>query len=366
MPNKGVVPNSGEAPNTPRRERDPLRTGVFGVVLVVCVVLIAFGYAGLPFWPQGKIYDAYFTDAGGITPGNAVYVSGYKVGKVASVGLAGDSAKVTFNVDRHVVVGDQSMASIRTDTILGERSIAVTPAGGGRATTIPLSRTTTPYTLAGALEDLGNNANNLNKPQFEQALNVLTDTLHDATPELRGALDGVTSLSRTLNRRDEALQSLLAHAKSVTAVLSQRANQVNKLVDDGNELFAALDERRAAIGQLISGIGGLSTQISGFVADNRKEFGPALSKLNLVLANLNERRDYITEALKRLPSYATSLGEVVGSGPGFNVNVFSVLPAPMVAMVFDFFYQPGKLPASLSDYLRGLIQERWVIRPKSP
>ena len=343
-----------------------MRTGVFGVVLVVCVVLIAFGYAGLPFWPQGKIYDAYFTDAGGITPGNAVYVSGYKVGKVASVGLAGDSAKVTFNVDRHIVVGDQSMASIRTDTILGERSIAVTPAGGGRATTIPLSRTTTPYTLAGALEDLGNNANNLNKPQFEQALNVLTDTLHDATPELRGALDGVTSLSRTLNGRDEALQSLLAHAKSVTAVLSQRANQVNKLVDDGNELFAALDERRAAIGQLISGIGGLSTQISGFVADNRKEFGPALSKLNLVLANLNERRDYITEALKRLPSYATSLGEVVGSGPGFNVNVFSVLPAPMVAMVFDFFYQPGKMPASLSDYLRGLIQERWVIRPKSP
>ena len=79
-----------------KREPDPLRTGIFGVVLVVCVVLLAFGYAGLPFWPQGKIYDAYFTDAGGITPGNAVYVSGLKVGKVQSVGLAGDSAKVTF------------------------------------------------------------------------------------------------------------------------------------------------------------------------------------------------------------------------------------------------------------------------------
>ena len=41
--------------------------------------------------------------------------------------LAGDSAKVTFTVDRHVVVGDQSLAAIRTDTILGERSLAVTP-----------------------------------------------------------------------------------------------------------------------------------------------------------------------------------------------------------------------------------------------
>lgn len=336
------------------------------MVLVVCVVLIAFGYAALPFFPQGKIYDAYFTDAGGINPGNAVYVSGFKVGKVTSVGLAGDSAKISFSVDRHVTVGDQSLAAIRTDTILGERSIAVSPAGSGRATTIPLSRTTTPYTLAGALEDLGQNANNLDKPQFEQALDVLTDTLHDATPELRGALDGVTSLSRTLNRRDEALQSLLTHAKSVTGLLSQRAGQVNKLIDDGDQLFAALDERRAALGQLISGIQGLSQQISGFVADNRKEFGPALKKLNDVLSDLNERRDYISEALKRLPTYATELGEVVGSGPGFNVNVYGVIPAPLLATMFDFFYQPGKLPASLADYLRGLIQERWIIRPKSP
>ncbi len=349
-----------------KHERDPLRTGIFGVVLVVCVVLIAFGYAALPFWPQGKIYDAYFTDAGGINPGNAVYVSGFKVGKVTSVGLAGDSAKISFSVDRHVAVGDQSLAAIRTDTILGERSIAVSPAGSGRATIIPLSRTTTPYTLAGALEDLGQNANNLDKPQFEQALNVLTDTLHDATPELRGTLDGVTSLSRTLNRRDEALQSLLEHAKSVTGVLSQRAGQVNKLIEDGDQLFAALDERRAALGQLISGITGLSQEISGFVADNRKEFGPALKKLNDVLSDLNERRDYITEALKRLPTYATELGEVVGSGPGFNVNVYGVIPAPLLATMFDFFYQPGKLPASLADYLRGLIQERWIIRPKSP
>jgi phospholipid/cholesterol/gamma-HCH transport system substrate-binding protein len=57
---------------------------------------------------------------------------------------------------------------------------------------------------------------------------------------------------------------------------------------------------------------------------------------------------------------------VVGSGPGFNVNVYGVIPAPLLAAMFDFFYQPGKLPASLADYLRGLIQERWIIRPKSP
>ena len=349
-----------------REEADPLRTGIFGLVLVICIVLVAFGYTQLPFWPQGRSYEAYFTDAGGIAPGNDVYVSGVKVGQVKSVALAGDAAKVGFTVDRHIPVGRQSLAAIRTDTILGQRALAVTPAGGGSATTIPLSRTTTPYALGSALEDLGHNAGDLDKPQFEKSLQVLTDALHDATPQLRGALDGVTSLSRTLNRRDEALESLLAHAKSVTAVLAERAGQVNKLVLDGNQLFGALDERRAALAQLISGIDDVSQQLSGFVADNRKQFGPTLNKLNLVLDELNQRHEYISEALKRLPAYATTLGEVVGSGPGFNVNVYGVVPAPIVGMMFDAVFQPGKLPDSFADYLRGMLQERWIIRPQTP
>jgi phospholipid/cholesterol/gamma-HCH transport system substrate-binding protein len=346
--------------------RDPLRTGIFGVALVMCIVLVAFGYTKLPFWPQGRQYTAYFADAGGITPGNDVYVSGIKVGQVNSVALAGDTAKVGFTVDRHVNVGNQSLAAIRTQTILGQRSVAVTPSGSGMATTIPLSRTTTPYALGSALEDLGHNAGDLDKAQFEKSLQVLTDALHDATPQLRGALDGVTSLSRTLNRRDQALEDLLAHAKSVTAVLAQRADQVNKLVVDGDQLVAALDARRAALSELISGIDAVSAQLSGFVADNRKEFGPSLSKLNTVLDDLNDRRDYISEALKRLPPYATTLGEVVGTGPGFNVNVYGVIPAPIVGIMFDAVFQPGKLPASFADYLRGMIQERWRIRPQSP
>jgi phospholipid/cholesterol/gamma-HCH transport system substrate-binding protein len=345
---------------------NPLRTGIFGIALVACVVLVSFGYAKLPFWPQGKNYEAYFTDAGGISPGNDVNVSGIRVGKVSSVELAGDAAKVSFTVDRHVKVGDQTLVAIKTDTVLGQKSLAVSPAGGGTSTVIPLGRTTTPYTLNTALQDLGANSAELDKPKFEQALQTLTDSLHDATPQLHGALDGVAALSRSLNARDEALKELLAHAKSVSDTLAQRAGQVNQLVVDGNLLFAALDERRQALSNLISGIDGVSQQLSGFVADNRKEFGPALTKLNLVLDNLLQRRDHIGEALKRLPPYATALGEVVGNGPGFNINLYGLPPASLAEVLLDTYFQPGKLPASLADYLRGFIAERLIIRPKSP
>ena len=94
-------------------EGNPLRTGIFGIVLVACLVLVSFGYTSLPFWP----HEAYFTDAGGISPGNDVNVSGINVGKVTGVALAGDTAKVTFTVNRDVKVGDQSLVAIKTDTV---------------------------------------------------------------------------------------------------------------------------------------------------------------------------------------------------------------------------------------------------------
>jgi len=255
---------------------NPLRTGIFGIALVACLVLVSFGYTELPFWPQGKAYEAYFTDAGGISPGNDVNVSGIRVGKVTGVELAGDAAKVLFTVNRDVRVGDQSLVAIKTDTVLGEKSLGGHPTGHPRVDGDPV----------------GPDHDSLHPEQprcrisarmraswtsrsSRQALQTLTDTLRDATPQLRGALDGVANLSRSLNKRDEALEQLLAHAKKVTDTLAQRAGQVNQLITDGNLLFAALDERRQALSNLIAGIDGVSQQLSGFVADNKREFKPA-------------------------------------------------------------------------------------------
>ena len=345
---------------------NPLRTGILGIFVVVCLVLVSFGYTGLPWYPQGRDYEAYFSDAGGISPGSDVAVSGIKVGSVTSVSLAGDQAKVGFTVDRNIKVGNQTLVAIKTDTVLGQKSLSVTPSGSGDSTVIPSGRTTTPYTLNTALQDLGGNASALDKPKLEQALQALTDTLHDATPQLRGALDGVANLSRSLNTRDQALEELLLHAKNVSDTLAQRAGQVNQLITDGNQLFAALDERRQALSTLIAGIDDVSHQLSGFVADNKREFLPVLQRLDAVMANLLERKEHIGEALKRLPPYATALAEVVGNGPGFNINLYGLPPASMAEVLLDGYFQPGKLPDSLADMLRGYISERTLVRPKSP
>ncbi|MCA2246120.1 mammalian cell entry protein, partial [Mycobacterium sp. WUMAC-067] len=190
-----------------------------------------------------------------------------------------------------------------------------------------MGRTTTPYTLNNALQDLGKVAGGVDSEQLAQAMGVLTDALHEATPQLRSALEGITALSKTINNRDERIGQLLSHTQHVSQLLADRAGQINQLIGNGRDLFAALAERRQQLGVLISGIRDVARQISGFIADNRTQLGPSLKELNLVLDNLNSRQTQIGESLKRLPVYSTELGEVVGSGPGFSVNTYGLPPA---------------------------------------
>lgn len=354
--------------NDGSKQHNPLRTGIFGIAITSCLVLVSFSYTELPFYPRGAKYTAYFANAAGVEVGNDTQIYGFTVGKVTDVDLDTSirAARVTFTVDRDIPLGDQTLVAIKTDTVLGQRALAVTPRGTGRTESVPLGRTTTPYTLSNALQDLGHTAGEVDTDGLVTALDTLTGAMKDATPQLRGALDGITELSRTVNQRDERLESLLLHANSVSSVVATRAEQMNQLIIDGTQLFRELDARRQAISTLITGIGDVSREITGFVTDNRREFGPALQRLNLVLDNLNERREHISEAIAHLPAYATALGEVVGSGPGFGVNVYGVPPPSAAAMLLDSYFQPGKVPDALADFLRGTLVDRVEVRPKSP
>ena len=62
-------------------ERNPLVIGVIGVVVVAGAVAASLNYNKLPFFNSGKQYSAYFAEAGGLSTGAAVQVSGFKAGR---------------------------------------------------------------------------------------------------------------------------------------------------------------------------------------------------------------------------------------------------------------------------------------------
>ncbi|WP_068270158.1 MCE family protein [Aldersonia kunmingensis] len=331
-----------------------IRIGLVGIVVAVSIVLATLQYERLPFFRSGIEYTAEFADAGGLLAGDQVDVAGVKVGTVNGVKLEGQKVVLRFTVKEKIKLGDRTAAAIKTNTVLGRKSLVIIPEGEGRMErddNIPIERTNAPYSLNDALGDLSTTVRDLDTEQLNEALDTMSEAMADTPAPLHEALDGVSRLSRSLNARDEHLRELLTHAQGVTKVLADRSQQINALILDGNELFGELTRRRDAIAELISNISAVSQQLTGFVQDNEQVIGPALDRLNNVTALLQRNADAIGEGLVRLGPYATSLGEAVGSGPYFQAFVQNYGSGKMFQALIDAFVWPEHLPDDLRNYL---------------
>lgn len=330
-------------------ERNPLTIGLVGITILVVLVVGALQYDKIPLFSGTHDKSAYFAELGGLKAGSKVQVSGKEVGEVTATELDGNQVLVRFEIDKSVHLGSGTEAAIKTETVLGSKVLAVTPRGlGDLQGSIPLERTTSPYQLPDALGDLTTTISGLDTNQLSGALSTLANTFEDTPPDLAMALDGVSRLSSTINARDENLRQLLGDANKVTAVLSERSDQIAKLIVDATTLLTIFQERSAAIDALMGNIFAVSQQLSGLVQDNREQFGPALDKLNAVLGILDRRKAEIQVSIKRLNSYAMSLGESVGSGPFFKAYLVNLLPGQFLQPFVDAaFADQGLDPAQL-------------------
>ena len=315
------------------RERNTASIGagmVIALVVLVLVVLNINTITGL----FGRHYSAIFPEAAGIKSGDPVEVSGLDVGRVTGVSLSGPGVKVSFSLTNgSIQLGSQTTAAIDVATVLGDKALVLTSAGGGtlaQGSQIPLSRTTSPYDVTQALSTLTTDVGQINVPRVSAAFDQISATLNGSAPQIRAAISGVGRLAQTIGSRDAVLQSLLGHANRFAAVLAGRASDMQVLVKDGNTLFSDLLRRRLQVANLLSNVSSMASQLSALVDDNARVVGPALKQLDGVLALLKRNESNIDKSLRGLAVYATGLGEVVAGGPFFTAYLQNLIPGNML------------------------------------
>jgi phospholipid/cholesterol/gamma-HCH transport system substrate-binding protein len=317
----------------PFRERNPLVIGAIGLAVLGGMVLAAFHVEDLPLIGGGDRYTAAFRDASGLAPGNEVRVAGVKVGTVDGVDLARDTAqsyvRVTFRLtDGDVRLGDDTEATIRIKTVLGQKFLALEPAGTGRlrpGAQIPLNHTASPLDVVQAVNGLAGTLDQIDTDQLAKAFTVLSQTFADTPQDVRTSLTGLSTLTSAIAARDGELRELLVHAHGVTAVLAERDTQFQQLLRDGNLLLAEVKARRDAIHNLLVTTDQLATQISGLVADNRAKLAPALAQLRGVLATLQKDRDNLSKTVANLAPFLDAFTNLLGDGRWFDSWVNGLL-----------------------------------------
>ena len=180
------------------RNANIARVGFLGVVLVMLVIAVGLQPDRITSWANSLRYQAEFTEAGGLSAGNEVKVSGVKVGSVTDVTLGERGAVVTFVVDSRTRLGSQTTAHIRTGSLLGARIVTLEPSGRDvmhAGDVIPLSRTGSPYSLNEAVNDTTTNVAATDTESLNQSLDTLSATLDQVAPQLGPTLDGLNRLS---------------------------------------------------------------------------------------------------------------------------------------------------------------------------
>ena len=286
------------------RRHSPFKAGVVTLAAVVIVLVLALAINasfGLPFnlslVPPGQDYavQAAFTDANGVSRGAEVVIAGHAVGQVTGVEVSGKRAIVSMRVaSRYAPLHQFTTARIRYSTLLAQKYIEITPVNGG-----------TELHSGGMLQS----ANTLSPVDFDQFLSALDpetrarlqvliqqsggalsgnqETINDLLVQLHGLSQESIPPLTTFHEHDPDLDRIVANLAIVSDRLAQSHQQLGDLVFGMSDVTGTLARNDQALAALIAHLGNVMGDFDATLAGNEQNFHTTIVTLDPLLTQLN-------------------------------------------------------------------------------
>ena len=310
------------------RRRNQSLVGAIGILVMASALVMGLSAGRIVSFVSTRGIQAEFANSAGVKKGDAVRMAGVKVGKIGSIRLEGDHVVIGLRVDRGVRLGSATTAAIKIETVLGTEYVALESRGAGNldGSMIPLARTRTPFDLQRVLGGLSEHVDGLDTARLAASFRALSTTLDTASPELRGALGGLSSLSTALASSDVELRQLLAHAKNVTSVVADRSERLVELVTSAGLFLQMLEARRSVISSLIARSEQLGVELTRTARDTRGNLAPALKNLSKTVAVLRANKGDLEESVQLYAPLLRYYTTVLGQGRWFDAALFGLTP----------------------------------------
>jgi virulence factor Mce-like protein len=267
---------------------------------------------------------AEFDSAVGVYETGDVLVLDQEVGTIEDVELRDDVVRITMSIRDDVPLPADVTATIQATSVLGERSIALSPSWSAE------------LEAAGApkLADGDNIPRDRTQEPVEpdQALQAFNELLAGLDPDAVGGLvaDGATILDGRGERINDSIGAVAELSDTLTAVDGPLLDTASSL----NRIAGVLNQRDAQLRQLIDDFG---TAV-GTLADERTQIESLLG----TLVELTGQTEYLLDThAERLPATIATLAATVGVVEA-NTSTLTVLTdtLPEVVESFEAAYKP--------------------------
>lgn len=111
----------------PNQGRIELVVGIFVLVGIVCLGYLAIRLGKLELLGNsGYVVYADFASVAGLKVGDPVEIAGVKVGKVETISLADDRARLGIRLEPQVKLQEDVIASVRARGLIGDKFVMIT------------------------------------------------------------------------------------------------------------------------------------------------------------------------------------------------------------------------------------------------
>ncbi|WP_156607321.1 MULTISPECIES: MCE family protein [unclassified Dietzia] len=304
------------------RRGNTVFVGAASILLVIAVFAASMALPRLWYVLRTHHYAAEFANAGGLRTGDPVLVAGVPSGRVDSLALERGLAVVGFRLDRGQVLGEASTATIGLKSILGNRFLEVTPAGGGDLgpdQRIGVERTTSPYMI----DDIGGAVTDLAEALDTTAVSAMIDSLDSILPQDAGAagqsIDDVSAALGLLAREDARMSGVVTTTRELTGVLVSQEASIRALTDQSLVLVTVLAQRREALSSLVSSLEDLATRVRVLLDEEAEDVDRVLGNMRSISETYRRNIDAMDEVLTRMPPGLRAVTDATGNGPWTDV-----------------------------------------------
>ena len=308
----------------PMKERNQVTVGIVGTAIAAALVLLAINLVNLPFLNPTNDYHADFANAAGLKTGDDVRVLGIPVGKVEGIAVEGGHVRVDFTVKDSIKLGDQSKATIEVATVLGNLFVQVESAGSGtlhEGGTIPLERTTVPFTLLGAFQTFAQFGQQVDSKLLATSLKTLAGTLGNIAPtDAKAALRGLTNIAQTLAAKQNDITSVLDAVNTIVGTLNNNSSSLVQLVLQGDAFLKLVEQRRAVIAALLRDTASLGQQLQTLIDRNGAHLASLVNNVKAITAVLAKDRAKLQQAVLVLGQFSVNIANATGSGPWLDIT----------------------------------------------
>jgi phospholipid/cholesterol/gamma-HCH transport system substrate-binding protein len=347
-----------------RRARLPgLAAGLTAAATAVCVAGCSSGgfngiYSiplpgGANLGPHPYQVTAEFSNVVDLVPQSSVKVNDVSVGRVTRIYLPPHSwtARVTMVINGSVRLPGNAIAQVQQSSLLGEQYVGLSappgipPAGRlANGAVIPLYRTTTNATVEEVFGALSLLLNDGGLNQLHTITTELNAALAGNEPQIRSLFGQLGTLIGNLDMHRRDIVSALDGLDSLSATLQARDRQIGRVLDHITPGLQVLADQRAQLVTMLNALNRLSGVAVHTINASEANFAANLRALAPTLRELADAGQNLPLSLQVLLTYPFT-DQVLKDIKGDYLNAYlSLQAAPGTTVIAPVTPQPTATP----------------------